>query len=943
MRLPDSLNLYVEGHLSEADALRQRRTAEIILDRLAGQPGVVLGDEVGMGKTFVALAVASSYVAIDPSRPVVVMVPGGVVAKWQRDAETFRVACLRSEADRARFRIRTAETGTEFLKLLDDPEGDRATLVVLAHGALNRRLADKWVKLAVLQAAIRGRNDVAALRQRLARFAPMVLRQARMPDERYPMFLKLLETAAERWKPLLVKEGLLKEGDDDPVPQVFLEALERVDLAEVYARVVDVIPERSSAHLKERIRQARDALDSADDGVLPAIWRSALKRMRLSLPLLVLDEAHRVRNAGTQLAALLAATHEDLDAAGGQLAHRFDRMLFLTATPFQLGHRELRNVLSRFDAIDWAGTRAPSMRREEFRRAVDGLHATLDAMQLATERLERSWKRLLPPDVEEAGRTSGGGWWARADDARDPECLAVGNERLRSVMLAFREARAAIGSAEAKLKPWVLRSSRSRFLPPPYDAVPRRVRIEGAGVQAECDPQAAGRPPGGAGGLRVTADQALPFLLAARLATLPEGRRVFAEGISSSYEALLDTRRDDVEDVRETGAAAAAGSDGGWYAARLREAVLGLGARDLHPKVRATVALAMSLWRRGEKVLIFCHYRETGSALHRYLSSAMLDEIERRAAEKLGCGRDEAGDQLRRIAGHFDRDRPAAREVGAAVDDMLARYEVLSSPDVQAAVHEIVLRFVRTPTFLVRFAALPSAELPDGWVTALFDGSDDSGTSLREVVGQFLKFLAKRSSDGDRLAYLEALQRLQTGTHAGPEIAESFDDGEVADGERAKLAANVRRVYGATRPETRERIMLTFNTPFYPEILIASSVMAEGVDLHLNCRHVIHHDLDWNPSSLEQRTGRIDRLGAKAERSGRSIRVYLPYVEGCQDEKLFRVVMDRERWFGVVMGAEESMARVLRANAWEVERMAQDVLVPERLVGQLGLRLGISG
>ena len=115
--------------------------------------------------------------------------------------------------------------------------------------------------------------------------------------------------------------------------------------------------------------------------------------------------------------------------------------------------------------------------------------------------------------------------------------------------------------------------------------------------------------------------------------------------------------------------------------------------------------------------------------------------------------------------------------------------------------------------------------------------------------------------------------------------------------------ANVRRVYGDTRQETRDRIMLTFNTPFYPEILIASSVMAEGVDLHLNCRHVIHHDLDWNPSSLEQRTGRIDRLGAKAERSGHPIRVYLPYLEGCQDEKLFRVVMDRERWFGVVMGA----------------------------------------
>ena len=136
MQLPESLNLHVEGQLSPADALRQHRSAQIILNRFAEQPGVVLGDEVGMGKTFVALAVASAHVVRDPTRPVVVMVPRGVVGKWKRDSETFRVACLRSEPERALFRVRTAETGVEFLKLLDDSESTRATVIVLAHGAL---------------------------------------------------------------------------------------------------------------------------------------------------------------------------------------------------------------------------------------------------------------------------------------------------------------------------------------------------------------------------------------------------------------------------------------------------------------------------------------------------------------------------------------------------------------------------------------------------------------------------------------------------------------------------------------------------------------------------------------------------------------------------------------------------------------------------------------
>src|SRR4030095_3404007 len=99
-----------------------------------------------------------------------------------------------------------------------------------------------------------------------------------------------------------------------------------------------------------------------------------------------------------------------------------------------------------------------------------------------------------------------------------------------------------------------------------------------------------------------------------------------------------------------------------------------------------------------------------------------------------------------------------------------------------------------------------------------------------------------------------------------------------------------------------QNLMLTFNTPFYPDVLIATSVMAEGVDLHLNCRFIIHHDLSWNPSTLEQRTGRVDRIGAKVEQCGKSLEVYLPYVAATQDEKMDKGVMARERCVHRLMG-----------------------------------------
>ncbi len=152
---------------------------------------------------------------------------------------------------------------------------------------------------------------------------------------------------------------------------------------------------------------------------------------------------------------------------------------------------------------------------------------------------------------------------------------------------------------------------------------------------------------------------------------------------------------------------------------------------------------------------------------------------------------------------------------------------------------------------------------------------------MRQRLEDFCHFLAVRCIPEERRAYLEALESIQTGSHvAGPE---AFDPAEgVGDSQRALFLPIVRLVNGEVNQETRRTLLLTFNTPLFPEILVASRVLAEDVDLHLNCWHVIHHDLDWSPSLLEQRTGRVDRLGCKAERARAPIQVYLPHVAATQ-------------------------------------------------------------
>lgn len=202
---------------------------------------------------------------------------------------------------------------------------------------------------------------------------------------------------------------------------------------------------------------------------------------------------------------------------------------------------------------------------------------------------------------------------------------------------------------------------------------------------------------------------------------------------------------------------------------------------------------------------------------------------------------------------------------------------------------------------------------------------------MAERVAMFAETLGRRV-DHERDAILNALEAIQTGA-----IGTTIDDFDPSERtvHREVLLPNVRLANGGVRRETRQRLMLGFNTPFFPEVLVASSVMAEGVDLHQDCRHVIHHDLDWNPSTLEQRTGRVDRIGSKAEAAGRPVLIYEPYVGGTHDEKMFRVVKDRERWFGIVMGEGAGNSEVA------TERLEARVPLPAALAEELTMDLSL--
>lgn len=332
---------------------------------------------------------------------------------------------------------------------------------------------------------------------------------------------------------------------------------------------------------------------------------------------------------------------------------------------------------------------------------------------------------------------------------------------------------------------------------------------------------------------------------------------------------------------------------------------------------------------------MFCHYVATGRVLRQRISEEILERIIERGARKLGRAPGEVLDELDRIGKRFFVEgAPLRRSCDRLVLAELADFPLLEPRQNQLLL--VFRRYVRTSSFLVRFFPLHGGDLTEQDMEAAMDAPDHSGLTLRKLLRQFFNFLVQRCSAHERERYIEAIVGIQTGFIRTVDVEKAFSADELQGEGPERLLPTVRLVNGSTKPETRRKLMLAFNTPFYPEILVASSVLAEGVDLHLNCRYVIHHDLCWNPSTLEQRTGRVDRIGAKCESCGEAIEVYLPYIAETQDEKMYRVVMDRERWFNVVMG--ETYSFDLAATEKMVERVPLPLGAVEELVFKLDLR-----
>ena len=76
-------------------------------------------------------------------------------------------------------------------------------------------------------------------------------------------------------------------------------------------------------------------------------------------------------------------------------------------------------------------------------------------------------------------------------------------------------------------------------------------------------------------------------------------------------------------------------------------------------------------------------------------------------------------------------------------------------------------------------------------------------------------------------------------------------------------------LYGGMNSDDREKVKAAFQTNpkvSSVRILLATDAASEGLDLQNYCSKLIHYEIPWNPNRMEQRNGRIDRHGQRADK-----------------------------------------------------------------------------
>lgn len=304
--------------------------------------------------------------------------------------------------------------------------------------------------------------------------------------------------------------------------------------------------------------------------------------------------------------------------------------------------------------------------------------------------------------------------------------------------------------------------------------------------------------------------------------------------------------------------------------------------------------------------------RSAGAAARAIARMLPHDDFLAEQAEAIARGQEDAKEAfVRHMAEAYSLSSRLIRNRRAVVGGMASRKLVRHEVKPTAKEMEFRERF---------WDALASGEIQaEGERLAyLLKAIDSSPRAAAEALAEFgLEALSRRASalegcstHAKSQAFLQALERIER-EEPGAKVLVFTEFRSTQAYLRELLARHGwdACVYDESLNQVeRDRQVARFRDPEGPQVLLSTEVGGEGRNFQF-CHHLVHFDLSWSPAAIEQRIGRLDRIGQLHE-----VRVHCFREEGTLAARVFDLMAEAVRVFDETVGGLDPILEQVEAD-----------------------------
>lgn len=120
------------------------------------------------------------------------------------------------------------------------------------------------------------------------------------------------------------------------------------------------------------------------------------------------------------------------------------------------------------------------------------------------------------------------------------------------------------------------------------------------------------------------------------------------------------------------------------------------------------------------------------------------------------------------------------------------------------------------------------------------------------------------------------------------------------------------------------------------QVLIATEAGGEGINLQF-CNQIINYDMPWNPMRVEQRIGRVHRLGQQ-----RDVHIYNLSTTGTIEEHILHLLYEKIDLFEMVIGELDAIVDRM-ALSETLEKSLIDIIMDSRSEKEMALKMDNMG